>query len=64
MTGFYNETSNNETKLREFVSFDITNLRRDPDFIRSKKLADNNLELDTHFRAPDNFSESLTLFFH
>ena len=37
MTGFYNETNNNETKLREFVSFDVTSLRRDPDFIRSEK---------------------------
>ena len=37
MTGFYNETNSNETKLGEFVSFDVTNLRRDPDFIRSKK---------------------------
>ena len=37
MTGFYNETNSNETKLREFVSFDVTNLRRDPDFIRSKR---------------------------
>ena len=37
VTGFYNETNSNETKLREFVSFDVTNLRRDPDFIRSKK---------------------------
>ena len=35
VTGFYNETSSNETKLREFVSFDVTSLRRDPDFIRS-----------------------------
>ena len=39
MTGFYNETSSNETKLREFVSFDVTSLRRDPDFIRSERLA-------------------------
>ena len=38
VTGFYNETSSNETKLREFVSFDVTNLRRDPDFIRSERL--------------------------
>ena len=37
MTGFYNETNDNETKLREFVSFDVTSLRRDPDFIRSER---------------------------
>ena len=38
MTGFYNETNSNETKLREFVSFDVTKLRRDPDFIRLERL--------------------------
>ena len=37
VTGFYNETNSNETKLREFVSLDVTDLRRNPDFIRSKK---------------------------
>ena len=36
VTGFYNETNSNETKLREFVSLDVTDLRRNPDFIRSK----------------------------
>ena len=38
VTGFYNETNSNETKLREFVSFDVTKLRRDPDFIRLERL--------------------------